>query len=102
MAKKYYDPEYDRIVDEKEVRRQFDYFAGRGWCNESFEAFAADNFQKLRKYLEYSESGWFVRDSDNLEDMKEDVNEFGGCIVNHDGDFIAGFEWAYDEIKSNL
>ena len=52
--------------------------------------------------LEYSESGWFVRDSDNLEDMKEDVNEFGGCIVNHDGDFIAGFEWAYDEIKSNL
>jgi len=43
--KMYYDPEYDRIIDEKEVRRQYDWFQKNqdGFCK-TFEQFASENF----------------------------------------------------------
>lgn len=43
--RKYYDPEYDRTVDETEVRRQYDWFKQQSWFHKSFEEFAEENFE---------------------------------------------------------
>lgn len=42
--KKYYDPEYDRIVTQDEVRRQFDYFNSQPWFSKTYEQFRDENF----------------------------------------------------------
>lgn len=42
--KKYYDPEYDRIVDEAEIQKQFHWFNQQSWFHKSYEQFKADNF----------------------------------------------------------
>jgi hypothetical protein len=47
--KKYHDPEYDRIVDETEVRKQYEWFAQQTWFNKSFEEFAEDNFTEIKE-----------------------------------------------------
>ena len=44
MAKMFYDPEYDRIVSEDVIRRQYEWFSTQPWFNKSYEEFAADNF----------------------------------------------------------
>lgn len=42
---KYYDPEYGRVVDEQEVRRQYEWFRKNcEWYKKSFEKFAEENF----------------------------------------------------------
>lgn len=47
--KKYYDPEYDRIIDETEVRKQFEWFAKQVWFHETFEQFAEENFTEIKE-----------------------------------------------------
>lgn len=42
--KKYYDPEYDRIVDESVPKKQYEWFAQQCWFHKSYEEFLADNF----------------------------------------------------------
>lgn len=50
--KRYYDPEYDRIVDETEVIRQYEWFKNHcGWFKETFEEFAKDNFIPEEDYI---------------------------------------------------
>ena len=45
--KKYYDPEYDRIVDESVPRKQDEGFKGQSWFHKSYEQFLAENFSEL-------------------------------------------------------
>lgn len=86
---RYYDPEYDRIVDEKEVKRQFDFFASQGWgFKKTYEQFANDNFRALKAYLVYSELGHFLYDTDDLSDAKDCVWEFGGKVEDREGNIL--------------
>lgn len=43
----YYDPEYDREVDENIIRQQYDYFSQQNWFNKSYEQFRAENFMEI-------------------------------------------------------
>lgn len=48
--KKYYDPEYDRIVTENEVMRQYKWFEqNMPWLHETFEQFADKNFTLIER-----------------------------------------------------
>ena len=42
--KKYYDPEYDRMVNEDYIRNQYDWFSKQPWFNKDYETFKRDNF----------------------------------------------------------
>ena len=42
--KKYYDPEYDRIVDESLIQEQYKWFSKQGWFHKDYETFKRDNF----------------------------------------------------------
>lgn len=42
--KKYYDPEYDRIVDESVPKKQYEWFSARSWFHKTYEEFLSDNF----------------------------------------------------------
>lgn len=42
--KKYYDPEYDRIVDESVVKSQYEWLAQQTWYHKTYEQFLSDNF----------------------------------------------------------
>ena len=86
---RYYDPEYERIVDDKEVKRQFDFFAGQNQgFNKTFDQFVNDNFRSLKAYLVYSEMGHFVYDTDDLSDAKACVFEFGGKVEDREGNIL--------------
>lgn len=41
---KYYDPEYDRIVDESVPKKQYEWFAAQSWFHKTYEEFLKDNF----------------------------------------------------------
>lgn len=47
--KKYYDPEYERIVTEDVVRRQYEWFSNQKWFNKTFEQFAQENFTLIER-----------------------------------------------------
>ncbi len=47
--KKYYDPEYDRIVDESVPRKQYEWFECQIWFHNSYEQFLIENFLELLK-----------------------------------------------------
>lgn len=49
MAKKYYDPEYDRIVDESVPKQQYEYFSAQPWFHKTYEEFLKDNFLNKNK-----------------------------------------------------
>lgn len=40
----YYDPEYDRVVDESVPRKQYEWFKQQNWFHKTYEQFLADNF----------------------------------------------------------
>lgn len=42
--KKFYDPEYDRIVDESVIKKQYDWFKSQSYFCKTYEQFLADNF----------------------------------------------------------
>lgn len=43
-SKQYYDPEYDRIVGEDVIQKQYAWFVGNVSMKKSYEEFRADNF----------------------------------------------------------
>lgn len=45
--KKYYDPEYDRVVDESVPKKQYEWFAQQCWFHKSYDEFLADNFMEI-------------------------------------------------------
>ena len=51
--RKYYDPEYDRTVDEAEVKRQYEWFVKQTWFHKSFEKFAEENFTEINEDKRY-------------------------------------------------
>ena len=42
--KKYYDPEYDRVVDESVPKKQYEWFSAQRWFHKTYEEFLKDNF----------------------------------------------------------
>lgn len=50
--KKYYDPEYNRIVDESVPKQQYQWFCDNDpYFNKSYEQFLEENFMPPKKYL---------------------------------------------------
>lgn len=47
--RKYYDPEYDRVVTEDVIRKQFEWFDKQPWFNKNYEDFKRDNFIEINK-----------------------------------------------------
>ena len=47
-------------------------------------------------YYEYNENKEFLRDSYDLADLKEHVDEFGGMVTDEFGNFVYGSEWLRD------
>ena len=48
MMKMIYDPEYDKVVDESYVKRQYEAFKKNySWFNKSYENFLNDNFVRI-------------------------------------------------------
>ena len=43
-SKKYYDPEYDRIVDEDVIKKQYEWFSTQAWFTKTYEQFRDENF----------------------------------------------------------
>lgn len=43
--KKYYDPEYDRVVDESVPQKQYEWFKQQKWFKQTYEEFLKDNFR---------------------------------------------------------
>lgn len=48
-TKKYFDPEYDRIVDENEIKRQYEWFKNQKWFTKTYEQFRAENFTEVEE-----------------------------------------------------
>ena len=48
MAKEYYDPEYDRVVDESVPKMQYELFAKQKWFHQSYAEFLANNFLTVK------------------------------------------------------
>lgn len=44
---KYYDPEYDRVVDENVIKNQYEWFSKQKWFDKTYEQFKDDNFRLL-------------------------------------------------------
>lgn len=42
--RRFYDPEYDRIVDESVPKRQYEWFKSQSWFHKTYAQFLADNF----------------------------------------------------------
>ena len=42
--KKYYDPEYVRIVDESVPKKQYEWVSAQSWFHKTYEEFLSDNF----------------------------------------------------------
>ena len=57
---------------------------------------------KFKAYREYNENGDFVREGDDLKKLTDDVNEFGGFVIDGDNQFVGGFEWCYEEWLEHL
>lgn len=47
MSKLYYDMEYDREVNEKVVKNQYNWFTQQSWFNKTYEEFKKDNFTEI-------------------------------------------------------
>jgi len=47
MERKFYDPEYDRIVDELVPKRQYEWFNAQPWFHKTYEDFLAENFTEI-------------------------------------------------------
>lgn len=52
-------------------------------------------------YTEYNEAGQEVRKSNDLEALRADVNEFGGCVIDSNGEMVGGSQWVYEEMQGN-
>lgn len=90
MGKKYYDPEYGTVVDEAEVKRQYEFFVKNyEWFDKTLEAFTEDNFRPTCKYIAYSESGRYLLDSNDIEALKDyTCTELGAYTTDDNGELI--------------
>lgn len=52
--KMYFDPEYDRLVPESEIQRQYNWFRDNGYTYKTYEQFKADNFMDKKYYKRVS------------------------------------------------
>lgn len=46
-TKKYYDPEYDRIVEEFVIQNQYEWFKKQKWFHKDYETFKKENFEEI-------------------------------------------------------
>jgi hypothetical protein len=49
--KKYYDPEYDREVNEDVIKKQYEWFKNQSWFTKDYETFKNDNFTLIKENL---------------------------------------------------
>lgn len=47
MERKFYDPEYDRVVDESVPQKQYAWFSAQSWFHQTYEEFLAENFTEI-------------------------------------------------------
>lgn len=47
MERKFYDPEYDRIVSESVPKKQYAWFLAQPWFNQTYEDFLKENFMEI-------------------------------------------------------
>lgn len=47
MERKFYDPEYDRVVDESIPQKQYAWFIAQPWFHQTYEEFLAENFTAI-------------------------------------------------------
>lgn len=47
--RKFYDPEYDRIVDESVTKRQYEWFHAQSGFHKTYEEFLQDKFTELKE-----------------------------------------------------
>lgn len=47
--KSYYDPEYDRIVTEDVIKKQYEWFSKQKWFTKDYETFKKDNFIEIKE-----------------------------------------------------
>lgn len=100
--KKYYDPEYDRIVDESVPKKQYEYFSAQSWFHKTYEEFLADNFlnedmSKIAKVAEHTEQQ-FQEVKDAMKSLGypetkhielETIDQVRSKVI-YDGHFIIG------------
>lgn len=44
MERKFYDPEYDRVVNESVPKKQYAWFSAQPWFSQTYEEFLEENF----------------------------------------------------------
>lgn len=49
MERKFYDPEYDRVVDELIPQKQYEWFSKQPWFHQTYEDFLIKNFIAIEK-----------------------------------------------------
>lgn len=47
MERKFYDPEYDRIVSESVPQKQYAWFNEQPWFHQTYEDFVKENFMEI-------------------------------------------------------
>lgn len=78
--RKFYDPEYDRTVDETVVRQQYEWFKQQTWFHKTFEQFAEENFTEIEATNEVDEVTNEVDEVTNKEEMNMARFEINGTI----------------------
>lgn len=48
-GRKFYDPEYDRVVDETVTKKQYAWFQSQSWYHDTYENFLKNNFTELKE-----------------------------------------------------
>ena len=91
MMIRYFDPEYDRIVTEADIRRQFNYFypnepiiTANSQQRGHYEDFRERNFRKCKKYIIFAADGSYWHDTDELE-TAEIMTQYGGHYELQEG-----------------
>ena len=101
--KHYYDPEYDRIVDENEVKRQYEWFSKQAWFSKSLEDFTKDNFDEVNRYkVMFIGAGYecikftFVYARTEGEALRKAEEQYW------DNEGHEGWSFCFDEIEAKL
>ena len=56
MERKFYDSEYDRVVNESVPQKQYAWFSAQPWFRQTYEEFLAENFTAIEGCF-YSRKG---------------------------------------------
>lgn len=81
---KYYDPEYDQMVEEDYIRGQFSWFKKQKWFHKTYEQFKEDNFTAVPLFEKVTERlaalGYADADWRTAMDIAEMVPKHGNNI----------------------